>query len=75
MPKNYIQTVCVQPDVKMLRIEAGLTQADTAERFNLSLRVWQMKESLSRPVPLSQGEYELLLLLAGRHPHFRLLTK
>ncbi|WP_370641843.1 transcriptional regulator [Pantoea sp. Pb-8] len=65
----------MQTDVKMLRVEAGLTQADAAERFNLSLRVWQMKESLTKPVPLSQGEYELLLLLAGRHPHFTLLSK
>jgi hypothetical protein len=32
-----------------------------------------MKEAARNPAPLSQGEYELLLLLAGKHPHFDLV--
>jgi len=56
-------------------LAAGLSQEAAAERFDLSLRVWQTKESAKKPVPLSQGEYELLLLLAGRHPHYTLNLK
>ncbi|MGC1062377.1 transcriptional regulator, partial [Pantoea agglomerans] len=32
----------------------------------------QTKEAAGNPTLLSQGEYELLLLLAGCHPHFAL---
>ncbi|KAF0854086.1 MULTISPECIES: hypothetical protein [Pantoea] len=67
--------VPVQTDVRDLRIAAGMTQLLAAERFDLSLRVWQMKESTAKPSPLSQGEYEFLLLLAGKHPFLDLTTK
>ncbi len=50
-----------------------MSQEAAAERFDLSLRVWQMKEAAKNPALLSQGEYELLLLLAGRHPNYELL--
>lgn len=49
-----------------------MTQADAAERFDVSLRVWQMKEAENNPSLLSEGEYELLLLLAGQHRHLSL---
>ncbi|KAA5967159.1 transcriptional regulator [Pantoea sp. M_8] len=62
--------VAVQSNVRELRLAAGLSQQSAAERFDLSLRVWQTKEAAANPALLSQGEYELLLLLAGRHPHF-----
>ncbi len=62
--------VVVQSNVRELRLAAGLSQQSAAERFDLSLRVWQTKEAAGNPTLLSQGEYELLLLLAGRHPHF-----
>ncbi|MGK3143557.1 transcriptional regulator [Pantoea sp. C2G6] len=64
--------VIVQSNVRELRLAAGLSQQSAAERFDLSLRVWQTKEAAGNPTLLSQGEYELLLLLAGRHPHFSL---
>ncbi|WP_349843828.1 transcriptional regulator [Pantoea dispersa] len=67
--------VPVQTDVRDLRIAVGMTQLLAAERFDLSLRVWQMKESTAKPSPLSQGEYEFLLLLAGKHPFLDLTTK
>ncbi|MEB5971154.1 transcriptional regulator [Pantoea dispersa] len=67
--------VPVQTDVRDLRIAAGMTQLLAAERFDLSLRVWQMKESAAKPSPLSQGEYEFLLLLAGKHPFLDLTAK
>ena len=35
--------VPVQTDVRDLRIATGMTQLHAAERFDLSLRVWQMK--------------------------------
>ncbi|WP_285723273.1 MULTISPECIES: transcriptional regulator [unclassified Pantoea] len=61
--------------VRELRLAAGLSQEAAAERFELSLRVWQTKEAAKKAAPLSQGEYELLLLLAGGHPHFALVPK
>jgi len=64
--------VVVQSNVRELRLAAGLSQQSAAERFDLSLRVWQTKEAAGNPALLSQGEYELLLLLAGRHPYFSL---
>lgn len=67
--------VAVGSDVRELRLAAGLSQEAAAERFELSLRVWQMKEAAKNPAPLSQGEYELLLLLAGRHPHYTLVPQ
>lgn len=64
--------VAVQHNVRELRMSAGLSQEGAAERFELSLRVWQTKEAAKNPARLSQGEYELLLLLAGQHPYFSL---
>lgn len=64
------QPVIVKNNVRELRLAAGLSQQSAAERFDLSLRVWQTKEAAVNPTLLSQGEYELLLLLAGQHPHF-----
>lgn len=73
--KSFKPGVLVQSDVRSLRLAAGMTQEHAAERFNLSLRGWQLKEASSRPGLLSQGEYELLLLLAGKHPHFILAPR
>ncbi|CAK6492826.1 hypothetical protein PANNVG_01719 [Pantoea sp. Nvir] len=73
--KSFKPGVIVQSDVRSLRIAAGLTQERAAERFDLSLRGWQLKEATSNPGLLSQGEYELLLLLAGKHPHFTLAPR
>jgi len=73
--KSFKPGVIVQSDVRSLRVAAGLTQERAAERFNLSLRSWQLKEAVSSPGLLSQGEHELLLLLAGKHPHFILASR
>ncbi|WP_312828512.1 transcriptional regulator [Pantoea anthophila] len=67
--------VAVQCNVRELRLAAGFSQEIAAERFDLSQRVWQTKEALKNPARLSQGEYELLMLLAGEHPHFELVAK
>ncbi|MBD8163864.1 helix-turn-helix domain-containing protein [Erwinia persicina] len=64
--------VPVKTNVRELRLAAGLSQERAAERFGLSLRVWQTKEAASNPGQLGQAEYEFLLLLAGLHPHFSL---
>ncbi|MCU5774401.1 helix-turn-helix transcriptional regulator [Erwiniaceae bacterium BAC15a-03b] len=59
--------------IRELRRAAGLSQEQAAERFDYSLRVWQTKEcSPDKASNLRQGEYELLLLLAGHHPAFLL---
>ena len=67
--------VTVQNNVRELRIAAGLSQEGAAERFDLSLRAWQTKEATAKVALLRQGEYELLLLLAGRHPHYELVPQ
>ncbi|MFK3877861.1 transcriptional regulator [Pantoea agglomerans] len=67
--------VAVQHNVRELRLAAGLSQEIAAERFDLSQRVWQTKEASKNPALLSQGEYELLMLLAGEHPHYQLVSK
>lgn len=73
MPNPTLQhSVPVMTNVRELRLAAGLSQEGAAERFGLSLRVWQTKEAASKPGQLGQTEYEFLLLLAGRHPHFSL---
>ena len=64
--------------IKATRQAAGLTQAEAAERFDYSLRVWQKKEAETEAGKiggLSQGEYELLLLLAGKHPDYILMPR
>lgn len=67
--------VTVERNVRELRLAAGLSQEVAAERFDLSQRVWQTKEASASTALLSQGEYELLMLLAGLHPHFELVPK
>ncbi|WP_336769059.1 transcriptional regulator [Pantoea endophytica] len=69
------QSISVQSNVRELRLAAGLSQERAAERFGLSLRVWQTKEAAKNPALLSQAEYELLLLLAGQHPYFALIPQ
>lgn len=61
--------------MRELRLLAGLSQEDAAERFELGLRTWQTREAVTNPVLLSQAEYELLLLLADRHPDFILVPR
>ncbi|MDZ7280213.1 transcriptional regulator [Pantoea eucrina] len=72
--KLLLRPVPVCNNVRELRLATGMSQASAAERFDMSLRVWQMKEAAKNASPLSQGEYELLLLLAGEHPHYQLQT-
>lgn len=63
-------------NIKCARILAGLTQKACGERFGYTLRGWQNKESKGKEArALSQGEFELLLLLANVHPSFILAKK
>lgn len=56
-------------DVRVARLAAGLTQQQAADRFGYTLTGWQRKEAVGKSGrALSSGEYELLLLLSGRHP-------
>lgn len=71
--KSISTPVTVTNNVRELRKAAGLTQEEAAEHFGLSLRVWQTKEvSGMHGGQLRQKEYEYLLLLADRHPYFKL---
>lgn len=65
------------PDqVKAARVAAGMTQRECAARLRYELRGWQKKEeSGASGRALSQGEYELLQLLADQHPEFTLMPR
>ncbi|MBN7124785.1 transcriptional regulator [Erwinia billingiae] len=68
--------VLMADDIRELRKASGLTQEQAAECFGYSLRVWQTKEiSGTLAGPLRLKEYEYLLLLAGKHPHFILTPR
>lgn len=73
--QKSIAPVAIENNVRTLRQAAGLSQAEAAERFGLSLRVWQTKEAATKATLLSQGEYEMLLMLAGCHPHYVLTPR
>lgn len=57
-------------EIRSLRKASGFTQEEIAERFDQSLRHWQQKESTGN---IKNAEYEMLLLLSGKHP-FCILT-
>ncbi|HFK9361546.1 TPA: hypothetical protein ACG2WL_004953, partial [Escherichia coli] len=62
-----MQTKPTPADVKEARISAGLTLKEAAEIFGYQLNTWQMKESAGKATrSLSVGEYNYLLLLAGK---------
>ncbi|MDO8729440.1 MAG: helix-turn-helix domain-containing protein [bacterium] len=64
-------------EVKAMRIAAGMTQKECAERFGYQVvRSWQKKEETGPSArELTLGEWELLMLLAGQHPEFTLEPK
>ncbi|WP_226375539.1 helix-turn-helix domain-containing protein [Pantoea stewartii] len=72
---SYMSFVPVQTNIKELRIAANLTQAEASERFGCSLRLWQLKEAKDTKSLFSQAEYELLLLLADKHPYYKLNSR
>ncbi len=81
MPLKIVSMVpATAASIKAARQAAGLTQAQAAERFDYSLRVWQKKETeagtgTGKSSGLSQAEYELLLLLGDQHPDYALIVK
>lgn len=59
--------------VKEAREAAGLTQSACAALFGYALRTWQGKEDPGAGNrSLSIGEYAYLLLLAEKHPYYKL---
>ena len=63
-------------NIKAARVAAQLTQPSAAQRFGYSLSGWKQKELMGKNSrALSQGEFELLLLLAGQHPDYELINK
>ena len=71
-----MQTKPTPADVKEARISAGLTLKEAAEIFGYQLNTWQMKESAGKATrSLSVGEYNYLLLLAGKHHEYVLCKR
>ena len=56
-------------EVKRTREEAGLSVEQAAELFGCLPRSWQSKENPNTRGTLTVGEYNYLLLLAGKHPY------
>ncbi|CAI1195589.1 TPA: helix-turn-helix domain-containing protein [Serratia marcescens] len=56
-------------DVRQLREAAGLSVEQAAALFECLPRSWQSKENPNTRGTLTVGEYNFLLLLAGKHPY------
>ncbi|MEX3242820.1 hypothetical protein [Serratia quinivorans] len=76
---NVLNAIPSAETVIALRESMGLTQTQLGKLMGLELRQWQRKEAVGDAVgkyafsPLNIGEYNLLLLLAGCHPHYALM--
>ncbi|EBX7643384.1 hypothetical protein DS648_24495 [Salmonella enterica subsp. enterica serovar Saintpaul] len=63
-------------EVKNARIKAGFTQQEAADRFGFTLSAWQAKETTGKTSRgLAAGTYEMLLLLADKHPIYQLVRR
>jgi DNA-binding transcriptional regulator YiaG len=56
-------------DVRQMREAAGLSVEQAATLFECLPRSWQSKENPNTRGTLTVGEYNYLLLLAGKHPY------
>ncbi|ALQ49672.1 MULTISPECIES: hypothetical protein [Enterobacterales] len=72
-------SVVPQPEtVKMLRGKMGMTETALGAVMGYELRAWQRKEAISddlsqyNKTSLRPGEYNMLMLIAGVHPDYRL---
>ncbi|TNV16132.1 hypothetical protein FH968_19970 [Buttiauxella sp. B2] len=58
------------------RTAANLSKQEAADIFGMALRTWQQKEETGKGNrSLSVGEWNYLLLLAGKHPDYSLVAK
>ncbi|HCD7800634.1 TPA: hypothetical protein ND544_002091 [Klebsiella pneumoniae] len=72
-------SVVPQPEtVKTLREKMGMTETALGAVMGYELRAWQRKEAISddlsqyNKTSLRPGEYNMLMLIAGVHPDYRL---
>ncbi|MGJ0576891.1 hypothetical protein ACR71G_01930 [Xenorhabdus bovienii] len=63
-------------NVRQLRGALGLTPQEMATQMGYTVSAWRSKEQASkRGIKLKQGEYNLLLVLAGMHSKMEVTTK
>jgi len=74
-----VVSVVPQPEtVKAIREKTGMTETALGAVMGYELRAWQRKEAISddlsqyNKTSLRPGEYNMLMLIAGVHPHYRL---
>lgn len=72
-------SVVPQPEtVKAIREKIGMTETALGKAMGYELRAWQRKEAISdnlsryNKTSLRPGEYNMLMLIAGVHPNYRL---
>lgn len=75
-------SVVPQPEtVKVIREKMGMTETVLGAVMGYELRTWQRKEAISddlsqyNKTSLRPGEYNMLMLIAGVHPNYRLNKK
>ncbi|MFN3071341.1 hypothetical protein ACKWMY_24970 [Serratia sp. J2] len=64
-----VQNKPTADEVRRAREEAGLSVEQAAALFGCLSRSWQSKENPNTRGTLTVGEYNYLLLLAGKHPY------
>lgn len=62
-------------DLKRLQELTGLSKESLAARLDMSVRSWENLISINTNKKLPAVKYELLLLLAGEHPDYKLTPK
>lgn len=76
---GVVKTALHPDEVAAIRKEMGLTQTELSALMDVDLRTWMRKEAnpdeaknIYYSSPLNTGEANFLLLLADRHPAYRL---
>lgn len=64
-------------DIKQIRVKAGFTQKEMADKFGYSsVRTWQKKEETGKSASkLSHAEEQYFLLITGFHESKRIVDK
>ncbi|EPL8679411.1 XRE family transcriptional regulator [Klebsiella michiganensis] len=64
-------------NIRLIRRDMRLTQAELAELMGYGTRAWQLKESrdADKARSLTKSEFGYLLLISGKHPDYTLTPR
>ncbi|MQL50032.1 MULTISPECIES: helix-turn-helix domain-containing protein [Photorhabdus] len=62
-------------ELRRLQAKTGLSKQELALRLDMSPRTWENLISVNPEKKLPKIKYELLLLLAGEHPEYKLVSR